>query len=118
MDCHEHVVLGRQQLVIGCTFGGLLHTFYLSKHVAPKYTILVGMLIGIAPSMILIILSGGGRGNDYWKFTAPGSLIGSSSMMLVFTVSLVSTLEKQLIRFIIGNSVVVLERYGTLRTCM
>jgi hypothetical protein len=75
--------LTRNPAVVGCLIGGLVHTFYISKHVPTKYTLMIGMLLAIAPGSVLLIISNGGKGMDYWRYIAPGYLIGALSMMLV-----------------------------------
>jgi hypothetical protein len=63
--------------------GGLAHTFYISKKVSAKYRLMAGMMGSIVPSLVLLILSGGGRGVDFWKLVLPAQIVGAFAMWLV-----------------------------------
>jgi hypothetical protein len=47
----------------------------------PKYTVIFGTFIAIAPALVLLILSDGGHGTMYWKYSFTGCAIGSFGMM-------------------------------------
>lgn len=64
--------------------GGLAHTFYISKKVSAKYRLLAGMMGSIVPSLVLLILSGGGRGIAFWRLILPAQVIGAFAMWLVY----------------------------------
>ncbi|KAJ9099734.1 hypothetical protein QFC20_005612 [Naganishia adeliensis] len=67
--------------LIGAIIGGLLHTFYLSKKVSAKYRLLAGMVGSIAPGLVLLIVSDGGRGLDYWRYICPAYFMGAVAMV-------------------------------------
>lgn len=67
--------------VIGAIIGGLLHTFYLSKKVSAKYRLLAGMVGSIAPGLVLLVVSDGGKGMDYWRWICPGYFTGAIAMV-------------------------------------
>jgi hypothetical protein len=60
-----------------------VHTFYISKTVPAKFRLLGGMMGSIVPSLVLLILSDGGRGVDFWRFMFPAQALGAFFMWYV-----------------------------------
>ena len=67
--------------VVGAIIGGLIHTFYISKIIPAQYRLLGGMVLGIVPGILLLVLSQGGTGMDYCKFICPGYVVGAICMV-------------------------------------
>jgi hypothetical protein len=88
---------------LGCLIGGLVHTFYISKKVLAKYRLLGGMMGSVVPSLVLLILSDGGRGNDFWRFMFPAQVLGAFFMWYVDASSFCA--EQTLIRVFWGTSI-------------
>lgn len=59
----------------------------------PKYTVKGGAFLSVAPGLILMIFSDGGRGKDYWRFVFPGMAIGSFGVILMFLALNVSIIQ-------------------------
>jgi hypothetical protein len=95
----------------GLAVGAVVHVFPVVLQ-RPKYTVLIGFLrecyirhligrnrlltvqiVSIVPGLVLLILSDGGRGNDYWAFLFPSFFIGSSGMFFAFLAIQVSVIQ-------------------------
>lgn len=70
-------------VVVASIIAGLLHTFYIAKHVSAKHRLLFGIVFSCAPGLTLLIVSNGGKGLDYWRFICPGYFFGAAAMMWV-----------------------------------
>lgn len=76
----------------GLAVGAVVHVFPIVLQ-RPKYTVLIGFLLSIVPGLVLLILSDGGRGNDYWAFLFPSFFVGSSGMFFAFLAIQVSVIQ-------------------------
>jgi hypothetical protein len=62
--------------------GGTLVQYIPALLSRPKWTIIGGIFIAIAPATVLLILGDGGHGNDYWKYMV--SPVKTVKMLKIF----------------------------------
>lgn len=65
---------------VGCFTSGLVHTFYIGERVSAKHRLLGGIFLSVVPSLVLLILSDGGKGLDFWRYICPAFFVGAFAM--------------------------------------
>lgn len=68
--------------IISLILGGIITS--MPKMQVPRINIPLGLVLG-AVGNVLIAVSDGGHGSDYWRYQLPGMIVGSGGMVLTFT---------------------------------
>ncbi|KAI5454811.1 hypothetical protein NCC49_003693 [Naganishia albida] len=81
------IVAGKLSVIcVGCFTSGLVHTFYIGERVSAKHRLLGGIFLSVVPSLVLLILSDGGKGLDFWRYICPAFFVGAFAMCIVLQV--------------------------------